>query len=226
MEYNISGINLQKIINNIHYLDKLNNKNKKVFLVLGGSFNPVHVSHITLFDIAHEYLKKYNIEVVGGFLGITSDFHVINKLGRDAMLLQNRIDICEIACKYSKLVVPIGWREGDSIITTQKIEKLILNHFGYNIEGINICGSDLFNRGGFFKNNVVCVKRKGCNISDNIIKRRNSNLLTYIIEQTDDDIGYDLSSTKCRELIVNKLWKELRESGWIYDDVIDYLSKN
>lgn len=52
---------------------------RKVTLVLGGSFNPVHSQHVEIMRMAKECLEKANYDVVEGYLAPSTDSYLSSK---------------------------------------------------------------------------------------------------------------------------------------------------
>lgn len=78
---------------------------KQVILFLCGSFNPITLSHLQMFEIAKDYLEKLKFEVVGG---VVSPVH--HRLSEDGLELQNhRIEMIKIALKASDWIQISEW---------------------------------------------------------------------------------------------------------------------
>ena len=79
-------------------IDLVANGDKKlVFLLLSGSFNPIHTQHVQALLLTRKYLERIGWNVVGGFLAPSSDVHVQEKLGPESLLLTERIALCRLA---------------------------------------------------------------------------------------------------------------------------------
>ncbi len=118
-----------------------------VFLVLSGSFNPIHRLHTEIFEMAKVFFEKNNKKVIGGFIAPSCDDYLIKKLGKDAMPLLNRIKLCDLAVQDSNWLNVCRWGQFSSNIIQQQIKELIelelkdiLN--GHSVKGIEIMGSD------------------------------------------------------------------------------------
>ena len=80
------------------------NSCRPVFLVLGGSFNPIHTGHIKMFYEARTFLREHNIQVIGGVLALSSDEWIRQKLkveGKnpiDLIPFTERLEMANIAC--------------------------------------------------------------------------------------------------------------------------------
>jgi len=82
----------------LHRINQIShNSNKLAFLVLSGSFNPVHTQHIRALILTRKYLEYLEWTVIGGFLSPSSDHHVLGKLQVESFPLMRRIELCNIA---------------------------------------------------------------------------------------------------------------------------------
>ena len=79
-------------------------KNKQYLIAVGGSFNPLHVSHIEMLVSAKKHLEKKGGTVVGGFLAVAKDGYLKNKLPEGAALSgKHRLEMCKLAIVEAKL---------------------------------------------------------------------------------------------------------------------------
>ena len=116
-------INTSKVEKNIK--DNLNNEKQLIILVTGDCFNPVHLMHIDMFNIAKKNLDSEKLEVVGGFLIPTNNNYVREKLGKEAITLKHRNEMIELAIESSDFICnfPLGYTNGSNttIINTNII---------------------------------------------------------------------------------------------------------
>jgi nicotinic acid mononucleotide adenylyltransferase len=70
------------------------------FLVLSGSFNPIHRQHLRMLELARDHLAARGWIVLGGFIAPSTDGYVHAKLGKQAMSLEHRIRLCEVAVQH------------------------------------------------------------------------------------------------------------------------------
>lgn len=66
-------------------------------LLLPGSLNPVHCDHVHCLLCAREQLEMEGMVVLASFLQSSADCYVQNKLGREAMSLKTRVEVCDLA---------------------------------------------------------------------------------------------------------------------------------
>ena len=74
-----------------------NPENKKLVLVGTGSFSPIHLGHLKMFDFAKDWLEKRGYEVVGGFISPKHDNYLQGKLGDEFIPLQHRAEMIKRA---------------------------------------------------------------------------------------------------------------------------------
>lgn len=68
-------------------------------LISTGSLCPVHRGHLTMFDIAAQFLATHhNIDVLAGYLSPSADVWVSEKLGCWAIPCPYRYQMCRLAC--------------------------------------------------------------------------------------------------------------------------------
>ena len=101
-------------------------KTKLGILLLGGSFNPIHIQHIKLMINVKKYLEqKYGFTIIGGYLVISSDKYVKRKLKNEAISFKMRYDMCQLCCKDYKWLYP------------SHIEMASAGYYGQKITNIN-----------------------------------------------------------------------------------------
>jgi nicotinic acid mononucleotide adenylyltransferase len=122
------------------------------FLVLSGSFNPVHRQHLNILSLSRNHFRNLGWSVIAGFLAPSTDEYVRSKLGADAMSLDRRIQLCELAVREE-----LGWAdvchkaEAHGTVACRTLENEIdtfcsavsTNH---KIVGIEVMGSDTVQR--------------------------------------------------------------------------------
>jgi nicotinic acid mononucleotide adenylyltransferase len=207
---------LEKQIKNI--------KNKTpTILTLGGSFNPVHVMHIHAFNVAKEHIESLGEEyVIGGFLIPSSDEYVTMKLNKDAISLEHRNKMIDLATTSSDWIVNCPWGEVNSFYAGKEIKKLILTKFPKKIKELKvrpICGADFaLNCHLFLNGDVVALGREGYN--DALLKYEKNFHEKFIFLQHEE--MKDVSST----LVRSKLLKnEKIDENVLHRDVAEFLKK-
>eukprot|EP01083_Nonionella_stella_P076543 208606_1 len=79
------------------------NISREGFIFMGGSYNPVHSQHLDLFILIKNYFEtEHNVKIIAGYLVITTDGYVRNKLKDDAMSFKHRKRLCELICGSDK----------------------------------------------------------------------------------------------------------------------------
>lgn len=80
-------------------------KNTKMILLLCGSFNPVTLMHIQMFQLAKEHLEKNGVEVIGGVISPVHD-----KYGKQGLAPQkDRVEMVKLAIQKSNWIRISEW---------------------------------------------------------------------------------------------------------------------
>jgi hypothetical protein len=117
------------------------------FLVLPGSFNPVHSQHLRALEAARDRISNLDWHVIGGFLAPSDDDYVRQKLGDDAWSLERRFELCCLATDDSPWVDVAPWGEYSSYRVTTRLRQTIeldcsKELRGRSAVGIEVMGSD------------------------------------------------------------------------------------
>lgn len=224
------------------------------FLILSGSFNPVHTQHVRAFDVARKHVEGLGLSVVGGFLAPSGGSYLQSKLGEAAMSLEERIDLCKLAIGGHDWMSVCLKEEFSSNTACRAVRSELERHCldvaaGRRITGVEIMGSDtvvrIFSkilaekskatststqRGRF----VCCLLRPG---KENAIEK---NLIAGVFIPEAAKLGIELtlvtptvadpplesvSSTVIRQLLLKRDWQTLRSTGWLHPAVFDNLKK-
>jgi nicotinic acid mononucleotide adenylyltransferase len=193
-------------------------------LTLGGSFNPVHVMHIHAFNVAKEHIDALGEEyVIGGFLIPSTDDYVFRKLEKDAIQLEHRNKMINLAISSSDWIMNCPWGEVNSFYAGKEIKKLILNKFPQKITELKvrpICGADFaLNCHLFFNGDVVALGREGYN--DKLLKYSDRFHEKFIFLQHEE--MKDVSSTLVRDKLLKN---EKIDETILHPEVSEYLINN
>jgi hypothetical protein len=226
-----------------------NSGRQLAFLLLSGSFNPVHTQHIGALCVTKNYVESLGWTVVGGFLAPSSDIYVQGKLGSDALPLKRRIALCCLAIEGLDWLSVCVRGEMSSNWTCRSIRsELERNCFdilnGRCISGVEIMSSDvavrLFPRilrkksgrvGGTAQldRRICCLIRCGPNsvgekkYIENVVMPSAANLGVHLI-LVDPAVPLEpVSSSAIRELVANGDWGKLRTKGWLHPSVLKAL---
>jgi nicotinic acid mononucleotide adenylyltransferase len=224
------------------------------FLVLSGSFNPVHNQHIASFHVARTEIEGRGYIVIAGFLAPSSDAHVEGKLSEPGPRLMERMTLCRLATEHGDWLHVCANAEFSSNTACRRIKSELQQGSAdlsddECIVGIEIMGSDTvvrlipkvlaqmktddnvaWQRGRI----VCCLLRGGSNSSS--IRRQIETVLApavadwaiqlILIEPAYQFEGLEsLSSTLIREHIAAGNWETLRSLGWLPEPVLNALRK-
>lgn len=117
------------------------------FLVLPGSFNPVHTQHLRALEIARHVMLDAGWYVIGGFLAPSDDQYVRSKIGSNAWPLSRRLELCRLATDDSPWVGVTPWAEFGSFRAARRLQDAIESGFrdglrARRLEGVVVMGSD------------------------------------------------------------------------------------
>jgi len=224
-------IALRKFWNRLDAIDK---KKQNVFLMLGGSFNPVHKEHIQIMEIARRYCEKnLGMAVVAGFLGVSSANHVTRKLGLSkAITLNHRNEMCDLAVEASDWisVCPWGWANASNsasrlLRAIRKKDKRI-NIIFFNVMGSDIFGDVMPEEEGFYDwwrymKDYICVNRDQSKVFEAVKKLGNTDKSFHF---ADESTSGSVSSTLVRELVEANDYNRLEQ--YLDAKVITYLKQN
>ena len=128
-------------------------------LTTGGSFNPLHIMHVKILEIATEILsRKMNILLC--VLVPSSDSHVSRKLEEEALSLEHRERICQqISDKFDWLTT---FRLGHPLVTRSMdiLDSICSHRFpNENFFFMEVCGGDHCEVHKLWRYPLVCVSR-------------------------------------------------------------------
>jgi nicotinic acid mononucleotide adenylyltransferase len=217
--------------------------NKVCFLLLSGSFNPIHTGHFRVLEAARQHVTNRGWAVLQGFLSPSTDAYVENKLGPDALPFSKRLELCDLS------IFPDGWVE---VCRTPEVygcracvgvkKELEANCFellcGREIKAIEVLGSDTLlrifkrllreNHPSDYNDFICCVQRD--KISQESLEsfftssaHRLHIDLTLVPSPSTSSALVDISSTLIRALIAREDWQELESTGWLAPPVLNTL---
>jgi nicotinic acid mononucleotide adenylyltransferase len=117
------------------------------FLVLPGSFSPVHSQHLSALEIAREVMANLGWHVIGGFLAPSDDDYVRRKVGNDSWPFARRLELCRLATDDSPWVDVAPWAEFSSYRVTTRLRQVIESNCCEELQrrsaiGVEVMGSD------------------------------------------------------------------------------------
>ena len=130
-------------------------------LCLNGSFNPVHVEHVSMLRSAKEEVERLGHAVVGGFLSPSGEDYVNFKKGANAMSLAQRAHLCHIATRGSTWLAATRLGECSGSFAADEVLRMLLDddHIaslttaagtdGVNLHAVQVMGVDTLVRLGY-----------------------------------------------------------------------------
>jgi nicotinic acid mononucleotide adenylyltransferase len=120
---------------------------RPAFLVLPGSFNPVHTQHVRALEVARDAMAKQGWHVIGGFLAPSDDDYVRRKLGPEAWPAERRLALCRLAVADSSWIDVAPWAEYSSYRVTVHLRRTIESACRAELRGrpgigVEVMGSD------------------------------------------------------------------------------------
>jgi nicotinate (nicotinamide) nucleotide adenylyltransferase len=153
-----------KLLANLSLLKSQSPSKQPVVLVTTGSFNPIHRQHFNNFEIAKRDLesRQSNFKVIAGYISPSQDLYVKGKLGKYAIPIDKRIEMCKLAVEESNWIDIDSWESKSMkgrqkfISHTEVLHRLsiFLNEHeeisSSYIRVFYLCGSDFYLRAGIY----------------------------------------------------------------------------
>ncbi|GAB5368616.1 hypothetical protein AAMO2058_001334800 [Amorphochlora amoebiformis] len=186
------------------------------FLMLGGSFNPIHSQHIAALQMSRERLQEEGYVVLAGFLGTSSDGYLLH-----------RNNMCSLACDSSDWIEAVPWGCASQHRIAQGIVSLATPRMpeGYRLRCFQVCGADHCARGYLCKNTVCALRPEYTKAVKKLLKNKSKHIIPSTFYTTRDELKA-VSSTKIRDLIHKGDWKALSHQKMVADNVITYIQKH
>ena len=223
------------------------------FLVLSGSFNPIHQGHIQLLDAARAWYNHQGVGVIAGFLAPSSDDYVSAKLGSQALPFDLRTGLCAEATTASDWidVWVSGQMSGFRVcreILTELQDKCVDLLAGRSVTGIEVMGSDVAirifdkiaddwkaegaSRPWYEGRRVCCLLRPNVKGYDDAAHLRSWTSpqvarigidISIVDPRAEGFVLDSVSGTEIRHLIARNDWSELRARNWLHSSVLGAL---
>jgi len=208
--------------------------------------NPIHKQHYNNFEIAKRELESRlsEVKVIAGYISPSQDHYVLGKLGKHAISIDKRIEMCKLAVNESNWIDVDLWesksiKSGLGFINhweaLYRLSKFLNEHdeINCNVKVFYLCGSDHFMRTGISRSvlryhGFVIVGRKE---DDGWIKNTENNLDRIFGEDAwkesvvvfNGEDNTNISSTVIRKKLINNLsgWEDLCDPK-----VVEYIKEN
>ncbi|UJR21428.1 hypothetical protein I4U23_024514 [Adineta vaga] len=243
--YTETNTNLEIIIENCQE-KKVADKDNNCVLIITGSLNPIHRSHIKNLLLVKTYLEKHEtrpLNVLAAYLSPTHDSYVRNKLGStDWIPGEERCQLCEQAIDLEGLKSFISVAKGEleydrfadfDEVTIKLAEYLNKELYktrhvlSYPLKVVYVCGLDHFNKCSHVEvlarqKNIACAVIYRLGDPDHRIKRleEKSSNIYYITLDDERETLIDISSTEIRKRYQNAINQNSNDDD--DDDQITY----
>lgn len=169
-------------INSSKNLISIPHPERKIILLTTGSFNPIHRMHLSIFDIATNFLKSNGYEVLCGLISPSADCYVSHKQP-PLIPFEKRCELVKNGIIEQKCTVPVFLHKWEGSQTKffdfpdviSKIQKDVNDYIGKDVDVIYVCGMDHFIKCRYaLRKNVIAVDREPYmnNFYENDIKRK------------------------------------------------------
>eukprot|EP01063_Lacrimia_lanifica_P030237 TRINITY_DN4781_c0_g2_i1.p1 TRINITY_DN4781_c0_g2~~TRINITY_DN4781_c0_g2_i1.p1 ORF type:complete len:486 (+),score=139.06 TRINITY_DN4781_c0_g2_i1:45-1502(+) len=132
-------------------------------LILSGSLNPLHRSHVECLESARRGLEAQGLSVVAGYLVPSSEQYVNMKLGKEAMPLAKRVAVCQRWAEDSDWIDVLGWgwASGSHIQAALDggLAGLAVGDRSVNVASILVFGADFVAKTRNYRGRLCCVAR-------------------------------------------------------------------
>jgi nicotinate (nicotinamide) nucleotide adenylyltransferase len=235
-----------KLLTNLLQLKSDSPSKMPVVLITTGSMNPIHKQHYNNLEIAKRELESRlsQVKVIAGYISPSQDCYVFGKLGKYAIPIDKRIEMCKLAVNESDWIDVDLW-EAKSITSSlgfidywevlYRLSKFLNEHdeINCNIKVFYLCGSDHFMRTGISRtllrhHGFVIIGREKDdgwikNIENDLDRKFGENAWKESVLIINGEDNNDISSTTIRKKLIYNL------SGWedlCNPKVVEYIKKN
>lgn len=164
--YIINEKDLNIFLTPLNKLKKVKSKNP-IVLLSSGAYNPLHIGHIKMLDLAKEELIKKGFEVIGGYFSFAGNDYVKTKDQNDYEIEKRFIKSIDVLNKSTYLPFLFQSIKFSFDINFTKminlLELFLKKHYHKNVKVCYVYGSDNTNFGYLFEQNkdlmACCVKR-------------------------------------------------------------------
>ncbi len=237
---------IKKLLKNLSLLRSQTPSKRPIVLLTTGSMNPIHKQHYNIFELAKRELesKLPEAKVIAGYISPSQDLYVEGKLGKYAIPINDRIEMCKLAVQESDWIDVDLW-ESKSIENSEwfidfwrvvhRLSRFLTEHYEINCNNIKVyylCGDDHVIRTGVkgLNNHGIAIVGRKNNKENWVMDCKNRLDRVYskgswkeFVIFVSGEGNINISSTIIREKLISN------ESGWedfCDQNVVEYIKKN
>jgi prolyl 4-hydroxylase len=179
---------------------------KQAVLFACGSYNPIHVRHLAILELARKFLEYKGFDVVGAIISPSHDLDIATK-GCKWVASKHRIEMCKIATAEKDWVEVDIWESSQAehpsfrATTRSLLTRLRRQMSSLKPSVFYVCGVDHFTKfglsGGLGRLGVIALGRRGHNhaFGDQLMPED-----VFVIEESAE--SDDVSSTRIRQSLL------------------------
>ena len=176
---------------------------RSAFIILHGSFNPVHRQHIDMMIRAKERLEEAGYDVVRGVMAMTSHEYLQRKTGGAAMKDRHRIAMLHLACSH------LPWLTVNTSYPRFRSAHNMKWHLWAEFEQeakaatiFEVVGADTIQRyGGDVRKDSIVIDRVGSDVSQSILASQSNATMNIFFVRLIGRGAVECSSTNVRNAL-------------------------
>ena len=178
---------------------------RSAFIIVHGSFNPVHRQHIDMMIRAKERLEEAGYDVVRGVMAMTSREYLQRKTGGAAMKDRHRIAMLHLACSHLPwLTVNTSHPRFTSAYNMKWRLWAEFEQEAKDATIFEVIGADTILRYGFVRKDSIVIERAGsclAHVSQSILASPNYPYMNIFFVRLIEETAVECSSTNVRNAL-------------------------